>query len=167
MVAQDVRHHSAAAFLLTDTDLVVQAVRDRVCALADAPAIRSEIVQVLHYKPGDYFAPHYDFWDPEFDGHADTLSYGQRTHTILVYLNHEGLEGGETDFPDVGLRHRGKTGDALIWRNVDLAGGPDRRTVHAGLPPARGEKWVLSVWIRDRFPSDYDDTRIMAALASR
>ena len=167
-IASDVRHHSSAAFLLVDTDLVVQAVRDRVCALIDAPAIQSEIVQILHYKPGDYFAPHYDFWDPEFDGHIDALSQqGQRTHTILVYLNHEGLEGGETDFPEVGLRHRGQTGDALIWRNVDLAGRPDRRTVHAGLPPTRGEKWVLSVWIRDRVPSGYDDPRIRAALAFR
>jgi len=166
-VAYDVRHHSSVAFLLADTDLVVQAVHDRVCALVGVPAVRSEILQLLHYKPGDFFAPHHDFLDPGYDGHLDGLSQqGQRNHTILVYLNHEGLEGGETDFPELGLRHRGKTGDALLWRNVDLAGQPDRRTLHAGLPPIRGEKWVLSVWVRDRVPSGYDDPRILTALAS-
>lgn len=163
----DVRRHSAAEFHLVDTDLVVQAVNERVCALVGVPALQSEIVQVLHYRPGDYFAPHYDFWDPGFEGHAAALAQGQRAHTVLVYLNHEGLEGGETDFPDLGLRHRGQTGDALMWRNLDPDGQPDRRTVHAGLPPTRGEKWLLSVWIRDRLPSGSDDPRILAAMAGR
>jgi prolyl 4-hydroxylase len=161
----DVRRHSTAQFHLVDTDLVVQAVNDRVCALAGAPCIQSEIVQVLHYKPGDYFAPHFDFWEPGFGGHVAAMSEGQRAFTVLVYLNHEDLEGGETDFPDVGVRHRGKKGDALMFRNVDAQGQPDRRTVHAGLPPTRGEKWVLSVWIRDRPPLGYDDPRLRAAMA--
>jgi hypothetical protein len=51
------------------------------------------------------------------------------------------------------LRHRARRGDALMFANVDLAGNPDRRTLHAGLPPTRGEKWVLSQWIRDRTPA--------------
>jgi hypothetical protein len=27
---------------------------------------------------------------------------------------------------------------------------PDPLTLHAGLPPTRGHKWVLSQWVRDR-----------------
>jgi len=165
--AHSVRRHSAAQFSVNDTDLVIQAVTERVCALAGAPSIHAEIVQVLHYNPGDYFARHFDFWDPGFEGHLATLRQGQRAFTVLVYLNHEGLEGGETDFPEVGLRHRGMTGDAMMWRNVDPDGRPDRRTLHAGLPPTRGEKWVLSVWIRDRPAPTYDDPRLAAALAGR
>jgi prolyl 4-hydroxylase len=162
-----VRRHSCAEFTVNDTDLVIQAITERACAFAGAPSIHAEITQVLHYRPGDYFAPHFDFWDPEFAGHVATLQQGQRAFTVLVYLNHEGLEGGETEFPEVGVRHRGKTGDAVMWRNVDAAGQPDRRTMHAGLPPTRGEKWVLSVWIRDRPAPSYDDPRIVAAMAGR
>jgi prolyl 4-hydroxylase len=69
-----------------------------------------------------------------------------------MYLNDD-YEGGETDFPALGLRHRGRKGDALLWANVDRVGDPDRRTLHAGLAATRGEKWLLSQWIRDRTPA--------------
>jgi hypothetical protein len=91
---------------------------------------------------------------------------GQRAFTVLVYLN-EDLEGGETDFPRVGLRHRGRKGDALVFRNVDAHGQPDRRTLHAGLSPSQGEKWVLSIWIRDRAPAGHGDPRLLAAMGAR
>jgi len=162
--ASDVRRHSAAEFHLTDTDLLTLAVNDRICALAGVSPTQSETPQVLHYKPGDHFGRHFDFWDPEFSGHAVALKQGQRTHTVLVYLNDENLEGGETDFPLVGLRHRGGKGDALMWRNVDSSGQPDRQTLHAGLPPTRGEKWVLSIWLRDRPPPGHGDAGVVAAM---
>jgi prolyl 4-hydroxylase len=68
---------------------------------------------------------------------------------VLIYLNDE-YTGGETDFPVLGWRYRGSPGDALAFRNVTAAGLPDVRTLHAGRPPAGGEKWLLSKWIRDR-----------------
>ena len=80
---------------------------------------------------------------------VEGLQVGQRVATVLVYLN-EDYEGGETDFPELGLRHRGAKGDALAFFSVDAAGAPDPRTRHAGRPPASGEKWVLSQFIRDR-----------------
>jgi hypothetical protein len=161
----DLRRHSTAMFHVTDMDLVTLAVNDRVCALAGQPASHAESLQVLHYQVGDYFKPHFDFWEPGSASHTTAMREGQRSHTVLVYLNEEGLEGGETDFPRAGVRHRGKKGDAILWRNVDTAGQPDRRTLHAGLPPTRGEKWVLSVWIRDRVPLGHGDPRLAAAMA--
>jgi len=153
----EVRRHSTAAFQrLTDMDLVTEAVCNRACALAGMPAVNAESLQVLHYQVGEYFAPHVDFWNPFFEGHAATLrDHGQRVFTVLVYLNDD-LEGGETEFLQLGLRHRGRKGDALMFRNVDAEGQVDPRTLHAGRPPTQGEKWLLSVWIRDRslLPSD-------------
>jgi prolyl 4-hydroxylase len=106
-----------------------------------------------------------DYWNPEFEGHNTTLRLnGQRTHTVLVYLNDD-LEGGETEFLHLGLRHRGKKGDALLFRNVDAEGRPDPRTVHAGRPPTAGEKWVLSIWILDRGTPDSRDPALIAAMA--
>jgi hypothetical protein len=40
-----------------------------------------------------------------------------------------------------------------MFANVDLVGNPDRSTLHAGLTPTQGEKWLLSQWIRDRTPA--------------
>ena len=147
----DARRHSNAAFQrITDMDLVTEAVCNRACSLAGMPAANAESLQVLHYQVGEYFAPHVDFWNPLFEGHAATLrDHGQRVFTVLVYLNDD-LEGGETEFLQLGLRHRGRKGDALMFRNVNANGEVEPRTLHAGLPPTQGEKWLLSVWIRDR-----------------
>jgi len=139
---------------LADLDLVILALRERLAVLAGLPVMNLNAPQVLHYAVGESFERHVDFFDPAIPAQAQNIArVGQRAATVLVYLNDEGLEGGETDFPLLPLRHRGRRGDALAFFNLDAAGGPDRRTVHAGLPPTRGEKWVLSQWIRDGAPT--------------
>lgn len=144
------RDNSAFEIEFADVDLVVLAARARIAATVGTVVGALETPQVLHYAPGQKFERHYDFLDVEVPGYAaDVARRGQRVATFLVYLN-EGYAGGETDFPIVGLRHKGGTGDALMFANVDLAGVPDRRTLHAGLPPSTGEKWLFSQWIRDR-----------------
>ena len=82
----------------------------------------------------------------------DIADRGQRTTTLLIYLNDD-FEGGDTAFPELGLTFRGRTGDALLFHNLDAAGAPDLRTRHAGLPPTKGEKWLFSQWIRDHAPT--------------
>ncbi len=67
--------------------------------------------------------------------------------TFLIYLSGD-FEGGETDFPNFGWRYKGKTGDALFFWNVLPNGQPDRRMLHAGLPPTSGEKFLFSQWVR-------------------
>lgn len=144
------RNNSAFSFELFTLDVVTVLIRAKVAAaLAVGPAAL-EPSQVLHYAPGQTFHPHYDFLEPDKPGQAAQIAaHGQRIATFLVYLN-EGYEGGETWFPELGLRYRGRTGNALFFANVDDAGDPDRRMLHAGLPPTSGEKWLLSQWIRDR-----------------
>jgi hypothetical protein len=74
---------------------------------------------------------------------------GQRVVTFIIYLNDD-YQGGETHFPRLGLSHRGRAGDALYFANTGPDGAPDPRTLHAGLPPTAGEKWLFSQWIRNR-----------------
>ncbi len=75
---------------------------------------------------------------------------GQRVATVLVYLNDD-YDGGETEFPRIGLRHRAATGDALLFANVQPSGALDYDTLHAGLrADARASNGCLSQWIRDR-----------------
>lgn len=158
------RRNSAAGFALADMDVVLLAVRERLAAAANLDVSGMQGPQVLHYAVGERFTPHYDFLDPDREGPArDIAVRGQRVATCLVYLNDD-LEGGETDFPELGVRHRGGRGDALIFRNLDAEGQPDRRTLHAGLPPTAGEKWLLSQWVRDRAPPGVGDPRFVAAL---
>jgi hypothetical protein len=134
-------------------DVVIQVIRARIAKATNLPLPVFEPAQIMHYSVGEEFRPHYDFLTEDAEGWAAQLQrYGQRIATFLLYLNDD-FEGGETDFPSAGISHRGGKGDALFFANVDPAGAPDRKTLHAGRPPARGQKWILSQWIRDRTPA--------------
>lgn len=145
------RTNRHAVLDLATADVVTETLRWRIADELGAPPPLLEIAQVLHYAVGQEFASHYDFLDPRVSA-ADIARQGQRAATFLIYLN-EDYDGGETSFPKLGLAHRGRTGDALVFGNLDRSGQPDFRAEHAGTPPTRGEKWVLSQWVRDRPPS--------------
>ena len=128
--------------------LLTFVIRARIGALIDRPDAAMEIPKVLHYAPGETFAPHYDYLTPDEPAYAMELAQrGQRAETVLIYLNDD-YEGGETHFTDLDLSHRGAKGDALWFSNLDESGTPAPETRHAGLPPTRGEKWLFSQWVR-------------------
>ena len=147
-----VRSNSAVELRLAAMDVVTALVRARIAAATALPEAIFEVPQVMHYSVGQEFRPHHDFLDPGEPGPAaDIARRGQRMGTFLLYLNDD-FEGGETEFPRAGLSHRGRAGDALFFANVLPDGRPDALTVHSGRSPRRGEKWILSQWIRDRIP---------------
>ena len=133
---------------IVDADVVMMLVRARIAAFMEIPTIGFEPPQVLHYAVGQELKPHFDFLQRSVsDAVAEEM--GQRIATVLVYLNDD-FDGGETDFPRAGVRHKGGQGDVITFANVDPSGAADPMTLHAGLPPSRGEKWLLSQWIRNR-----------------
>jgi prolyl 4-hydroxylase len=143
-----VRTNSQCYFLRDESDLLLLFLRARIANIIELPVAWMEVPMVLHYAPGEEFLPHCDFLDATLPGPArDLAERGQRVVTLLLSLN-EGYEGGETEFPDLQRRWKGRAGNALFFWNVEPDGTPDRRTVHAGLPPASGEKWLLSQWVR-------------------
>jgi prolyl 4-hydroxylase len=144
------RTNSAAQLDPEHTDAVVAFVRARIARLADLPVTALELTQILHYEVGQQFQAHHDFFDVSFPGYArEVAERGQRALTVLVYLN-EGYGGGDTAFPAIGRSFKGRKGDALIFWNVADDGTPDPSTLHIGTAPTRGEKWLLSQWIRIR-----------------
>jgi prolyl 4-hydroxylase len=152
------RSNSSIAFDIAQSDLVLMFLRARIAAVAQLPLTSLETPTVLHYAPGQQFEPHFDFLDPNVPGYAhDLASNGQRIATFLLYLN-DNFEGGETDFPTIGFRYRGKKGDALLFWNVTPDGVPDGQTMHAGLATTRGEKWLLSQWLRQPVRSSDDSS---------
>jgi hypothetical protein len=143
------RSNSGAGFSLLESDLVLQRVNARIAIASGLPLGNQEPTNVLHYLPGEEYRPHHDFITRSARNEAELAACGQRAVTALVYLN-EGYEGGETDFPELGLQFKGRAGDALLFWNLTAEGEPDPRTLHAGLAPASGEKWLYSKWIRQR-----------------
>jgi prolyl 4-hydroxylase len=144
------RNNRDASFNMVQSDLVLVQLQARIAALIALDVQEMEPAMVLHYAPGQYFAPHCDGLDPAAAPQAREIARnGQRVATLLIYLNDD-YQGGDTDFPDLGWRFKGARGDALWFWNVDGAGSLDPRTRHAGLAPSGGEKWLLSQWIRQR-----------------
>jgi len=145
-VGVEARTNSFVEFGVLNCDVVLLLVRQRIASTLGVPLGALENSQVLHYDVGEEFVPHYDFLDPAF---SDASHRGQRIVTFLIYLNAD-FDGGETEFPRLDLRHKGGAGDALYFVNLDSRGIGDPRTLHAGAPPTRGEKWLLSQWVRNR-----------------
>jgi prolyl 4-hydroxylase len=145
-----VRDNSECHFATDDGDLILQLLRNRIAAVTELFVTGMEATAVLHYTPGQRFLPHYDFLDETHPGHVKEIAQGgQRVLTFLLSLNDD-YEGGETQFPHLGKRYRGRKGNALFFWNVEPDGSPDKRLLHAGLAPTSGEKWMLSQWIRGR-----------------
>ena len=144
------RTNRVANFTLADTSVVNVLIQSRIGAAIGAPLAVMEAFAVLNYRPGEEASDHFDYLDPAIPAYAEEIArVGQRVATALLYLN-DAYQGGETNFPELGLAHRGAQGDALIFFSVDRSGAPDPRTRHAGRPPTAGEKWVLSQFVRDR-----------------
>ena len=149
---EDIRSNTAHAFDLAGTDMVLVLLRERIARLAGLPVAGFEASQVLRYTPGQQFDWHVDFLDPATPGHRDDLARrGQRIATCLVWLDDD-HDGGETAFSTPDLKLKGRKGDAVLWANVIPDGRADPLSRHAGLPPTRGEKWVLSQWMRPFAP---------------
>ena len=133
---------------IVTADVVLTLIRARIAAFMEIPTLGFQPPQILHYAVGQELLPHFDFLDKSVS-ESVRAELGNQIATVLVYLNDD-YDGGETHFCRAELRHKGAKGDGVAFANVDRDGNPDRMTLHAGLAPTRGEKWLLSQWIRDR-----------------
>jgi prolyl 4-hydroxylase len=145
------RNNTVATFDIGSVELVHALLQSRMSAACGVPERMMEGPTVLHYSPGEEIQNHYDFVDPKStrDYAGEIARNGQRVITFLVYLNDE-YDGGETAFPDLGIVHKGRRGDALYFVNVLPDLSPDMRALHAGRPTTRGEKWIVTQFVRSR-----------------
>ena len=144
------RTNSAAVLGLLETDVVGALVQMRIAASVGQPFRHLEAATVLHYAPGEQVREHYDFVDPNVpDYEAQLRERGQRTVTFLLYLNDD-YEDGRTEFPRLGLSHKGRCGEGFFFVNAFADGRPDERTLHAGRPPSGTPKWIVSQFIKNR-----------------
>lgn len=149
-VEAETRTNTQASFPLTETDVVGLCLQHKMAAACGMPFEHLEGLAVLHYDAGEENKEHFDFVDPRVPNYAAVVeAKGERVITFLVYLNDD-YEGGETAFPKLGIEHKGRAGEGFYFVNVADDGAPDLATLHAGRPPRRGEKWVVSQFIRNR-----------------
>jgi prolyl 4-hydroxylase len=120
----------------------------RLSELLRWPIERAEGIQILRYEVGGEYRPHFDYFPPEQQGSAThTANGGQRVATLIMYLN-DVEAGGETIFPEIGLRVTPRRGHAVYFGYCDSRGRVDPLTLHGGAPVAAGEKWIATKWLR-------------------
>ena len=157
---EDARTNSEADFQFDASDIVLSLIRDRIAHATAVPVEHFEVAKLLHYNPGEAFTRHSDFFLPWMSEELEPR--GQRVATFLIYLNDD-YEGGETEFLEVGFKFKGRKGDALLFINVDQEGAGDPKSLHAGQPTTKGEKWVFSQWIRAKPINAYQTPHVGAA----
>jgi prolyl 4-hydroxylase len=126
---------------------LIERIEARIAALLHWPVDKGEGLQVLRYRPGAQYEPHFDYFDPAQPGTPEVLRRGgQRLATLIMYLNTP-ERGGATIFPDLRLQVAPTKGCAVFFsydRPHESTG-----TLHGGSPVVEGEKWVATKWLRE------------------
>lgn len=141
---------SRGMFFRLEEDAFVARLDRRLSELMNLPIENGEGLQVLHYAEGARNAPHYDFLQPaNAANRASIARSGQRVSTLIAYLN-DVESGGETAFPTIGWTVAPHRGGAVYFEYCNSLGQVDTGTLHAGGTVLRGEKWVVTKWMRQR-----------------
>jgi prolyl 4-hydroxylase len=135
----------------------------KVSILTGKPIGHCELPQVGRYLPTQQYLQHYDAFDLSTeDGRRFASNGGQRTVTVLIYLNTVS-QGGATRFPVIDLDIQPRRGMALIFFPATIDGLLDKQALHAALP-AIEPKYVSQVWIRQSEYSGQPSKRLRATL---
>lgn len=149
-IRHSTRTNSSAVFGFLDTSVLATLLQVKIAVTMKVAFKQLEAISVLHYKGGEEITDHFDFIDPNSPNYEQQIAErGDRIVTFLVYLN-DNYDGGETNFPRAGVRHKGTRGEGLFVVNVTETGEPNLQTMHAGLPPTSGEKWIITQFIRNK-----------------
>ena len=144
-------HRSAEGvfFRPQETPLIAR-IEKRIEQLTGVPLENGEGIQLVRYLPGAESTPHFDFLLTTNPGNLESIERsGQRIGTLILYLN-DVEAGGETTFPDVGMKVVPRKGHAVYFEYGNRLGQCDPVSVHAGAPVRAGEKWIATKWLRER-----------------
>ena len=128
-------------------DPALLVLQSRMCDLAELPLSYAESAVVLRYQPGQEYFPHRDYLPPSEYISVSAGGPGDRQKTAIAYLNPV-QSGGSTRFPDLNLEIEPEAGSVLIFENLSADGKPKSSSIHTGEPVRAGEKWIMTLWIR-------------------
>jgi len=132
-------------------------VKGRIASFLQQDLGKGEPIQGQKYESGQFFRQHHDYFTGDsFTNHC--LSSGNRTYTMMIYLN-EDFEGGGTNFPNLDKTVEPKTGKAVFWENTKN-GVPQHDTLHEGTDVVSGTKYIITSWWRENEWNGSEDVRL-------
>ncbi|MGG0284269.1 2OG-Fe(II) oxygenase [Peribacillus butanolivorans] len=142
----DPQRTSKGSGISTNEHELVTVLEKRISEFMNCPSNHGERLQVMNYKKGDEFKPHFDYL-PESQINPETG--GQRISTLIVYLN-DVEKGGATSFPNINFSVAPKKGSALYFEYCNEAGQINPLTLHCSDPVGIGEKWIAAKMMREK-----------------
>ena len=93
--------------------------------------VRLEDLRIKRYvvTEGDQFQPHFD-----------SMDYTSNRYLVFLWYLNDVTDGGETEFPDLGLKIAARAGRLLMFP-------PYWMFQHAGLPPRSSDKYIISTYM--------------------
>ena len=131
---------SENCWLEHDANDYLHEVSKRLSILVQMPIRNAEQYQLVHYKKGAEYKPHYDSFDFNTDeGKKNWEPGGQRLITALGYLNDVPEGEGETEFLEYGMKVQPKKGRLCYF--------PAAWThTHRGNPVYTTTKYIATGW---------------------
>lgn len=131
-------------------DPLIQTIDERIHEFTRLDLAYGEPMQGQRYAVGQEFKAHTDYFEPTgADYAAHTAVAGQRTWTVMIYLN-EPEAGGATRFKAIDKMVQPETGKLLAWNNRRPDGSPNPSTIHHGMKVRAGTKYIITKWFRER-----------------
>ena len=143
---------SQNCFLPHDTNELINEVSKRISILVQMSIRNAEAYQLVYYKVGGEYKPHFDGFDYKREK-SWLENGGQRLITVIAYLN-DVEEGGGTSFPEIGFDICAKKGNVVVFHNsLPSENLPHPvihpKSLHGGMPVVKGEKWMVNLWFRE------------------
>lgn len=95
-----------------------------------SPIHRLSDVIIKRYRPGG---------TEKFQVHFDALREVSNRYLVFLWYLNDVEQGGETEFPDLGVKVKAAAGRLLMFPPYWLY-------QHAGLPPVSGDKYIMSTY---------------------
>ena len=151
-IKDEARTSKSSYFSYGDND-ILDSVIEALSGMCGLPPTRLEPVSIQRYQPGQEYKPHYDAFLPDEKGKmpksAKVKEGGNRCVTMITYLNSV-QDGGGTVFPVLGFAIQAVQGRVIMFGNLDEHKIPHPSSLHMGLPPENGDKWILTFWFREK-----------------
>jgi len=135
---------------LDDGDSFIATIDAKLAHFAGINPVYGEPIQGQRYAVGQEFKAHTDYFEPDgpdFDKYCSVA--GNRTWTLMVYLNEPGA-GGATRFPKIGKTVQPETGKLLAWNNRLREGAYNPASLHHGMKVRSGVKHIITEWYREK-----------------
>ncbi len=137
-------------YWLDKDDPIAKNIIKKVCKLDGHTIEQSEDIQVVKYEPSGYYNEHYDSCCDDDNKCKEFIKDGNRILTMVIYLNDD-FEGGATRFPKLDKNFKPKKYSGILFYPMNKDGDKcHEKSLHAGMPITKGEKYIANVWIREK-----------------